>query len=103
MSNFSCSLTRNITSHSMENLAFYSLLRREMIIRPILTTSLIHCLLKMFRECMYFLGLGMKRLTKSKAGPTSPTKESLFEPFPLVFLGAFQGRGIAVELHLATG
>ena len=27
ISNFSCSLTRNITSHSIENLAFHSLLR----------------------------------------------------------------------------
>ena len=34
------SLTRNITSHSMKNLAFHSLLRWNMIILPILTTSL---------------------------------------------------------------
>ena len=46
ISNFPCSLTRNITSHSMENLAFPSLLRWKMIIRPILTTSLIHFFLK---------------------------------------------------------
>ena len=42
MSNFPCSLTRNITSHSMENLAFRSLLWWRRIILPILTTSLIH-------------------------------------------------------------
>ena len=37
--NFPCSLTRNITPHSMKNLlAFESLLRRQMIVLPILTT-----------------------------------------------------------------
>ena len=35
----SCRLTRNITSHSMENLAFHSSLRGQMIVLPILTTS----------------------------------------------------------------
>ena len=40
-SNFPCSLTRNITSHSMKNaLVFHSLLRWKMITLPILTTSL---------------------------------------------------------------
>ena len=38
VSNFPCNLTRNITSHSKENLAFHSLLRWKMIILPILTT-----------------------------------------------------------------
>ena len=38
MSHFPCSLTRNITSHSMKNLAFHSLLTWKMIILPILTT-----------------------------------------------------------------
>ena len=32
MSNFPCSLTKNITSHSMKNLAFHRLLRWKMII-----------------------------------------------------------------------
>ena len=41
MSNFPCSLSRNTTSHWMENLAFHSLLRRKMTVLPILTTSLI--------------------------------------------------------------
>ena len=37
---FPCSLTRNISSHSMKNLALYSSLRRKMIIQlPILTTA----------------------------------------------------------------
>ena len=38
--NFPCSLTR--TSHSVKNLGVHSLLRRKMIILPILTTSLAH-------------------------------------------------------------
>ena len=36
ISNFICSLTRNITSHSMKNLAFNILLKWKMIIPPIL-------------------------------------------------------------------
>ena len=39
---FFCSLSRNISSHSIENLAFHSLLRWNMTVLPILTTSLIH-------------------------------------------------------------
>ena len=46
ISNFSCSLTRNITSHSMKNLASHSLLRWKMIVPPNLTTLLIHFSLK---------------------------------------------------------
>ena len=42
MSNFPYSLTRNITSHSVKNVAFHSLLRWKMIILPIPTASLIH-------------------------------------------------------------
>ena len=41
MSKFPCSLTRNMTSHSMENLTFHSLLRWKVIILQILATSLI--------------------------------------------------------------
>ena len=41
-SKFPCSLTRNITSHSMENLTFQSVLRWKMIILPIFTTWLIY-------------------------------------------------------------
>ena len=43
ISNFPCSHTRNITSHSMTNLTFHSLLRWRMIILPIHTTSLGEC------------------------------------------------------------
>ena len=42
---------QNITSHSMKNIAFHSVLRWKMIILPILTTSLIH---------FTFLNLGVK-------------------------------------------
>ena len=42
ISNFPCSLTRNITPQSMENLAFHRLLRWKIIILPILITSHIH-------------------------------------------------------------
>ena len=51
MSNFSCSPTRNITSHSKENLAFHSLLRWKMIIIQILATPLMHFLFKRLGEC----------------------------------------------------
>ena len=50
MSHFSCSLTRNITSHSMENVAFHSLLRWKMIIIQILATPLMHFLFKRLGE-----------------------------------------------------
>ena len=57
ISNFSCSLTRNIASHSMENLAFQSLLRwRMIIILPILTTSLIQLCLKGRENVLFELG-----------------------------------------------
>ena len=54
MSNFPCSLTRNITSHSMENFVFHSLLRWKMIIKPILNTSLIHLSLGRLGECSFW-------------------------------------------------
>ena len=62
ISNFSCSLTRNITSHSMENSAFYSLLRWKMIITPILTTSLINTFSLWEVGRMYSSNLGVKGL-----------------------------------------
>ena len=61
MSNFSCSLTNNSTSHSMENLAFHNSLRWKMIALPILTTSLIHFLFKRFGECTFW-ELGSERV-----------------------------------------
>ena len=54
MPNFSCSLTRNITSHSKENLAFHSLLRWKMIIIQILATPLMHFLFKRLGECTFW-------------------------------------------------
>ena len=63
MSNFPCSLTRNITSHSIKNLAFHSLLRLKMITIPTLTASLIHFdLLFYLLFFTYFFNLGVKGL-----------------------------------------
>ena len=56
MSAFPCSLARNITSHSKENLAFHSLLGWKMIILPILTTSFIHFSLKGWENVLFDLG-----------------------------------------------
>ena len=60
MSNFPCSLTRNITSHSMKNLAFHSFLRWKIIILPILTASLIN-----FWENVLFELLRSERINPS--------------------------------------
>ena len=65
--NFPCSLTRNITSHSMKNLAFHSLLEWKMIILPILTTSPLPFSLYTI-ERMYFLNLGVEGLTRGLYG-----------------------------------
>ena len=54
--NFPCSLTRNITSHSMKTLAFHGLLRSQMITLPLLTTSLIHLSLKGCENVLFELG-----------------------------------------------
>ena len=65
ISNFPRSLTRNITSHSMENLAFHSPLRRKMIILPILTTSPIHFSCKRLGECTFWTyGSGRVKQTR---------------------------------------
>ena len=53
LSNFPSSLTRNITSHSMETLAFHSLLRSQMIILPILTASPLRFSLGKLGECTF--------------------------------------------------
>ena len=45
-----CSLTRNITPHSMKNLTFHSLLRWKVIILQILATSLIQSLFERLGE-----------------------------------------------------
>ena len=54
MSNFPSSPTRNITSHSKENLAFHSLLRWKMILIQILTTLLMHFLFRRLGECTFW-------------------------------------------------
>ena len=56
ISNFPCSLTGNITPYSMENLAFYSLLRWKTIILTILTTLLIYFSLKVWENVLFELG-----------------------------------------------
>ena len=65
-SNFSCSLTRNITSHSMKNLAFHSLLRCKMIVLPTLTTLSYKFLFRKVGR-MYVLNLGVKGLNRVTA------------------------------------
>ena len=50
MSNFPCSLTRNITSYGMKILALRSLLRSKMVMLSILTTSAIHLRSRSRRE-----------------------------------------------------
>ena len=54
ISNLPHSLTRNITSHSMKNLAFHSWLRWEMIILLILTTSFITFLFRRLGRCTFW-------------------------------------------------
>ena len=82
MSNFPCSLTRNTTSHSMENLTFHSLLRWKMIILQILATSLIHFLFERLGECT-FLSSGVKGLTVQKAIINSYlSSEVIVLPYP---------------------
>ena len=71
MSYFPCSLTRNITSHSVENLAFHSLLRWKMIILPLLTTSLIHFSLKGLENVLF--DIGCERVQKHKGGHVQST------------------------------
>ena len=59
--NFSCNLTRNITSHSIKNLAFHSFLGWKVIMLPTLTYTFL------FRKVgrLYFLNLGVKGLSVS--------------------------------------
>ena len=54
MSKFPCSLTRNMTSHSMENLTFHSLLRWKVIILQILATSPIQSLFERLGEYTFW-------------------------------------------------
>ena len=56
ITNFLCSLTRNITSDRVKNLAFHNLLRWKMVIPPILNTPLIHFSLKGWKIVLFKLG-----------------------------------------------
>ena len=78
--NFPCSLTRNITSHSMENLAFHSLLRWKMIMLPILTTSPIHLSLDSWENVLFGLGSERVYLFSGLAHRSRPSNSS-FHPF----------------------
>ena len=94
ISNFPCSLSRNITSHSMENLAFHSLLRLKMIITPILTTSLIHFSLERLGECAFWTwewkgytrtsARGWRRERERKKIVQPSNFLALYQHFPLV-------------------
>ena len=66
-----------ITQHE-DFLAFHRLLRWKMILLPILTTSIIHFSSKL--ESMYFLNLGVKRLSsrKSSRKKKDPLKPGFF-------------------------
>ena len=68
ISNFPCSLTLIITSYSVENLAFHSLLKWKMIILPILTTSLIHFRFRRFRECTFWTRVNSGGYLSSRFG-----------------------------------
>ena len=78
-SNSSCSLTRNITSHSMKNLVFHSLLRWKMIMLPILINSFIHFSSKGWENVL--LSLGVKGL-KSHVYYSLPTASRKRFPKP---------------------
>ena len=54
MSNFSCSLTRKIASHSMENMAFHSSLRWNMIVLANSHCITYTCLRKRLGECIFW-------------------------------------------------
>ena len=55
MSNFPCSLSRNIRQHSMKNWSFHSLPRWKMITIPILATSLVHFLFRCWEKVLFEL------------------------------------------------
>ena len=60
ISNFSCSLTRNITSRSIKNLAFHSLLRCKMIIIYQFSLPHSHIFSREVWENAYSSNLGVK-------------------------------------------
>ena len=74
MSNFPCSLTRHITSHSRENLAFRNLLKRRMMTLPILTTWLIHFSLEGWENVLFELLTLVSRATSAEGRPVNSTR-----------------------------
>ena len=83
MSTFPCSLTRNATSHSMDNVAFHSLLRWKMITPTILATPLIQFLFKRLGECT-FGALGVKRLKLITSWSERVMHDHIFTRMPFV-------------------
>ena len=77
ISNFPCSLTRNITLHSMKNLAFHKLLRWKMIILPILATEFIRFSLKCWGNVLFQLCSGSVKCFcySCASGQTSPSPQ----------------------------
>ena len=79
MSNFLCGLTRNITPHSMENLAFRSFTQ----MRDDYTTNshyLTHTFLFRKVRRMYFLSLGVKGVSVLKCGASLRAAFNTFTP-----------------------
>ena len=82
-SSLTLSLPRNITSHSIKNLAFHSLPKRTMIILPILTTSLMHFFLKGWENVLFELGSKtlktvLQRFSGTTEGPLLARPQSAF-------------------------
>ena len=80
MSNFPCSLTRNITSHSMENLAFHSLLRWGWLYYQFSPTCLYISLYESWENVLFELGIKRAK-DRPQSNPSlsrwiSPTGES---------------------------
>ena len=95
---FPCSLNRIITSHSMKNLGFHSLLRWTMIILPIPTTSLIHLSLKGWetvtwkRKCSTTVLCAALLLSSGHVGPRMPSQEK-----KNIHMVRLKGKQIAIE------
>ena len=87
ISNFPCSLTRNITSHSMENLAFHSLLIWQMIIVPILTTSLVQFSIEGRENVLFELG---NKALYNQTRPIRITRAPLHSSLVSKFVRDFQ-------------
>ena len=92
ISNFSCSLTRNITWHSMKNLDFHSLRRWKTITLTILLYLTYTSLFKKVGR-MYFLHLGVKGLS------LTPGWQGTFRSPKLSLCHLFSGQLGAIHWH----